>query len=406
MQIRFRLAEVLNEFRDTGRGIIKRISEETGLERHQVSALLKNDVQYLSLNSLGAICDYLINTHHMNSYELPGRLFALEPEKFWAFLSERQVLVMSFGVRHEMHDTGLLWIPAADSFLQGMLLHELYGTEQTPTSPAEPLRETQVLPHSVSADQAPRFDQYMVRCCSTRSQETQAAVRDAEFQQMKWEATSAYERFDAIAGSKALVCLGSVKSNGLCELAVARVFSTPPWVSQDGVSRPVERACPFFLRYRDSDVNVTSCHGGRSLAADLTGQTVSSDEAGIYFEREPGIWDVVPSNQEREPALIFYAYRPAEGIAEVVMGGFSMVGTFLLAQHFRKIVREIWPPTHLTSGLQAGAFIVDFQLKPKDETTAAAEFASDLGATIRELEDLEVIRLPAEVLTHRLEKSA
>ncbi len=163
MQVRFRLAELLNELRDTGRGTIKKISEETGLERHQVSALLKNEVQYLSLNSLGAICDYLINTHHLSSYDLPGRLFSLEPENFWAFLAERQVLVMSFGVRHEMHDTGLLWIPASDSYLQGMLLHELYGTEQGSLAPDEPLQDAPLVPQPIPADLAPRFDQYMVR---------------------------------------------------------------------------------------------------------------------------------------------------------------------------------------------------------------------------------------------------
>ncbi len=221
---------------------------------------------------------------------------------------------------------------------------------------------------------------------------------------MKEEATSAYERFDGIPGSRALVCLGSVKSNGLCELAIARAFSATPWGTQDRVSKPGDRACPFFYRYRDTDVNVPSCHGGRVLAADLSGQHISSEEPGIYFEREPGTWEMIPSNSDREPALIFYSYRPAEGVAEVVMGGFSMVGTFLLAQHFRKVVRALWPPEFVSPGLQAGAFVVDFRLKAKG-AEPAAELPSDLGAAIRDVEHLEIIRLSKEVLAPRLAKS-
>ena len=394
MQVRFRLAEILDEFRDTGRGTIKRIAEETGLERHQVSALLKNEVQYLSLNSLGAICDYLINTHNMNPYDLPGRLFALEPEDFWAFLSERQILVMSFGVRHELYEAGLLWIPASDSYLQGMLLHELYGTE-TPRPESDDQEPLKVFP----GEAGPRFDQYMVRCFSTQPPVPEA-IRDAEFQQMKREAISAYERFHKIAGNKALVCIGSVKSNGLCELAIANAFSAEPWVSQNEVSHPGERACPFFLHYREHDIQAPSCHGGRQLALNPGG--LAPTVPGIYFESEPGQWEGVPSNADREPALIVYSFRPPHGIVEVVLGGFSMVGTFLLAQHFRKIVREIWPPTFVAPALEVGAFIVDFQLKPKAEQPA--DQATTLSARIREVEDMKVIRLPNSVLEPRLAK--
>ncbi|MCA9070611.1 MAG: helix-turn-helix transcriptional regulator, partial [Planctomycetaceae bacterium] len=395
---RFRLAEILNEFRDTGRGIIKKISDETGLERHQVSALLKNDVQYLSLNSLGAICDYLINIHHMNVYELPGRLFALEPEDFWAFLSEKQSLVMSFGVRQELQETSILWVPAADSFLQGTLLHELYGTEPPPSpETANPIS-------SPPFDQGPRFDQYMVRSCSSQLNSSHS-IRDGEFQQMKREATNAYEKFHSIAGNKVLICLGSVKSNGLCELVIAKGFSVDPWVSQDHTVSASQRPCPFFIRFREGDVNLPSCQGGKQFHLDNCGDQHLDNTPGLYFERNPGEWDVVPSDENREPALIFYSYHPPSGVVEIVMGGFSTEGTFLLAQHLRKIVPAIWPPEHITPSRETGVFVVDFQLKPQTNANDSPVTPSELQATIRDVEKLEVIRLPEAVLKHRISQT-
>ena len=403
MRVRFRLAEILEEFRDSGRGTVKRIATETRLERHQVSALLKNEVQYLSLNSLGAICDYLINIHHMNPADLPGRLFQLEPEGFWEFISEKQLLVMSFGVRQEMHDTGVLWVPAADSYLQGTLLHELYGTETPPRLRPDEGDANSSPPRKTAAEPGPRFDQYMVRSCSTQSSQPQE-VRDAEFQQMKEEATRSYEKFHEIAGNKALICLGSVKSNGLCERVISRAFSREPWVTEDGALHAGQRACPFYYRYRDKDVNVPSCQGGRNLAKQIPGLDHGADVPGIYFERAPGQWDGIPSNDEREPALIFYTYRPPLGVVEVVLGGFSTEGTFLLAQHFHKIVAEIWPPTDIQPTRETAAFVVDFHLKPHSRA-ANTDATGDLGDVIRPLDRLEVIRLPETVLAHRVSHS-
>ncbi len=404
MQIRFRLAEILEDYHDTGRGTIKKIADVTGLERHQISAMLRNDIHYMSLKCLSAICAYLIQTHHMNPYELPGRLFSLEPEDFWAFLSNKQLLVMSFGVRHELHDADVLWVPAADSYLQGILLHELFGTESPlPGSPSGNDPASQFLP-GLLAEQGARFDQYMVSSFIMHKELTKAE-QDAEFQQMKKVSSNAYHQFHEHTGNKALVCLGSVKSNGMCELAISRAFGATPWISQDDIPIPTQRACPFFFRYRNGDNNVPSCQGGKTLAADLSGQKLTSDVAGMYFEHKPQEWRMIPSNSQREPALIFYTYRPPVGVVEVVLGGFSTWGTFLLAKHFSKIVEDIWPPTFQSAGLEVGAFIVDFELKANGQSGKPAEPPIDLRANIPEIKSHTVHRLPEEVLAPRLANS-
>ena len=315
---------------------------------------------------------------------------------------------MSFGVRHELHDTGVLWIPASDSYLQGMMLHELFGTEDaTANDSSENISDPDTKTKRASrSERGPRFEQYMVRSCSHQPHLSEA-LRDSEFQQMKREAVTAYEKFQGLVGNKALVSLGSVKSNGLCELTIAGAFGSDPWVSQDEVTLPGQRTCPFYFRYRENDVQIPSCHGGQELAKNLAGEGLADGKPGIYFEREPNHWEGIPSEENREPALIVYTFRPHLGIVEAVLGGFSAVGTFLLATHFRKIVREIWPATYLTPALEAGVFIVDFQLKPKSESESDQEADQPInwGSNVQEVENLSVIRLPISVLESRLAKN-
>ena len=54
MQYSFRLAELLGHVPDPRKrpGTIKAIVEYTGLDRHQVAALLKNEVKYIPIKAL------------------------------------------------------------------------------------------------------------------------------------------------------------------------------------------------------------------------------------------------------------------------------------------------------------------------------------------------------------------
>ena len=62
MRYAFRLAELLGHTPDRKKrpGTIKAIVEYTGLDRHQVAALLKNEAKYIPLEALSRLCDYLI----------------------------------------------------------------------------------------------------------------------------------------------------------------------------------------------------------------------------------------------------------------------------------------------------------------------------------------------------------
>ena len=62
MKFSFRLAELLNHSPDPKKrpGTIKAICDFTGLDRHQVSSLLKNEAKYIPLSALAQVCDFLI----------------------------------------------------------------------------------------------------------------------------------------------------------------------------------------------------------------------------------------------------------------------------------------------------------------------------------------------------------
>ena len=92
MRYSFRLAELLGHSPDPRRrpGTIKSIVEHTGLDRHQVAALLKNEVKYIPLIALSRLCDYLIENGHCSAEQLPGALFSVEPENFWELLARRR----------------------------------------------------------------------------------------------------------------------------------------------------------------------------------------------------------------------------------------------------------------------------------------------------------------------------
>jgi hypothetical protein len=80
------------------------------------------------------------------------------------------------------------------------------------------------------------------------------------------EAKSVYTDFEAHAGDRAIVCLGSIKSNPVIEIPISRTFGATAFQPQDNVNKASQRSCPFFMRYRDHDPQAPSCYAGTVLA--------------------------------------------------------------------------------------------------------------------------------------------
>ena len=381
MQYSFRLAELLGHVPDPRKrpGTIKAIVEYTGLDRHQVAALLKNEVKYIPLKALSRLCDYLIEHGHATADQLPGALFAVEPENFWEMLARRRRLVMCLGVRRDVENNNLdtAFVVASDSVLAGEILNgvtTLGGTAKL----KKPQDGTEVAAATGSFSQPEQLKQMLVW---SPGQTTES--------ELKTQSAQSYREFSDSSGDKALVCLGSTKSNPVVEIVMANSFGCEPFVSQDDVASPKDRSCPFFFRYRDTDPHPASSVGGLSLSRDQ-----KDLEPGIYYEDASGNWvQANAGKRSQHVALVFYIYRESQGRLEMALGGFSGRATRLLARALATRAEDFWPPTYTGQGIAVGAFLVEFNVGNEKEDDI---LRTDLVATTK------VVSICEEALARRL----
>ena len=355
MQYSFRLAELLGHAPDPKRrpGTIKAIVEYTGLDRHQVAALLKNEVKYIPLKALSRLCDFLVEHGHTTADQLPGALFSVEPENFWELLARRRRLELCLGVRQDVEQDNpeVSYVVASDSVLMGELLNgvtSLGGTAKlqkaTDSVGGDVWGQERRIPHP------DHLKQLLVW--------SPGQAADAE---MKRLAKQTYRDFSESAGDKALVCLGSTKSNPVVEIVMANAFGASPFESQDGIAAPDQRACPVYFRYRDNDPHPDSCVGGVNL------HRGEKDFApGIYYEDKDGEWKQINSEGNgQNVAMVFYIHRESQGRLEMALGGFSGRATRLLARALATKADDFWPPVYTGQGIQMGLFLVEFVMNKR-----------------------------------------
>ncbi len=381
MQYSFRLAELLGHIPDPRKrpGTIKTIVEYTGLDRHQVAALLKNEVKYIPLKALSRLCDYLVEHGHATADQLPGALFAVEPESFWELLARRRRLQMCLGVRRvvEAENPEISYVPASDSVLLGEILNGV-----TTLGGTVPLKKTQTN-RELTANDVPRPEHLKQSLVWSPGQANEAEIRR--------HAQEIYDLYSETSGDKGLVCIGSIKSNSVVELVLARAFGGEPFVSEDGIANARQRHCPFFIRYREQDPQPTSCMAG--VTVDKSSKNLAP---GIYYEDSGGKWVQGGfEDSKHETAMVFYIHRESLGRLEMVLAGFSGRATRLLARALATRAQDFWPPNFEGQGIQIGAFIVQFSM------ATAAKKGSDILRT-----DLaavsKVIPVPAESIGSRI----
>jgi hypothetical protein len=395
MRYSFRLAEVVGHVPDPRKrpGTIKAICEYTGLDRHQVAALLKNEVKYIPLDALSKLCAYLIERGFAQADELPGRLFGVEPEHFWELLARRRRLELCLGVRRDKAEDTLddAWVVASDSVLLGELLNGATTLAALPLiePPAEKLVDDSEPPVPLRPAVArPRSHPEHLHQSLVWSPGQAASLAECHIM-----ARSVYQDFCDAAGDKALVCLGSNKSNPVVEVLVAEAFGGEAYVSQDNIAQSTKRSCPIFLRYRDDDPQFTSCFGGLKL-----GRNQAASKPGIYYEQADGQWGCCEWDEKRQDAaFVIYVHRESQGRMEMALGGFSGRATRLLARLLARRGDEFWPPVYSDEGLQIGAFVVKFTLSShqvEDRDLARGELYADD----------EIIRLDRSVIARRLQQ--
>lgn len=380
MRYAFRLAELLGHTPDRRKrpGTIKAIVEHTGLDRHQVAALLKNEAKYIPLEALSRLCDYLIDHGHATADQLPGALFAIQPESFWELLARRRSVEICVGVRQgEGSETPEnAWVVASDSVLVGELLS---GVTTVGGVAKHRVRRPGQADEGKSEEAPPQPERLQQTLTWSPGQ---VSIEDAQMR-----AKEVFDNFTETPGDKALVCIGSVKSNPVVELVFADAFGSEPFTSEDNVEQASQRTCPFFLRYRDHDPKPGAASAGTQLS-----KNDAADQPGFYYEQDDGSWVWAGGGKGHDAALVFYIFREPLGRLEMVLSGFSGRATRLLAKTLASRSEEFWPPVYSESSVSIGAFIVKYETDSEDhqsnslletDVSAAAKIFPISGEAIR-----------------------
>ncbi|MEC8475488.1 MAG: helix-turn-helix transcriptional regulator [Planctomycetota bacterium] len=345
MRYAFRLAELLGHTPDRRKrpGTIKSIVEHTGLDRHQVASLLKNEAKYIPLDALSRICDYLIDHGYSTAEQLPGALFAVNAENFWELLARRGEIEIVLGVRQAptTQSADNATVVASDAVLFGELLNGVSTLGGVAKHQGSSEQEDGKLLQPPMPD---RIQQSLVWSPG------EVSLEDA-----RARASEVFEGFVDAQGDRGMVCIGSVKSNPVVELLFADAFGCTPFVTEDDVDDVSARSCPFFLRYRDNDPKPDGASAGTRLS-----KNEDAPEPGFYYEKDDGTW-AYAGGKNQDTALVFYLFREALGRLDMVLSGFSGRATRLLAKTLAIRGEEFWPPVYEEAGLQMGAYLVQYE---------------------------------------------
>jgi hypothetical protein len=344
MRYAFRLAELLGHTPDRRKrpGTIKSIVEHTGLDRHQVASLLKNEAKYIPLDALSRICDYLIDQGYATAEQLPGALFSVNAENFWELLARRGEIEIVLGVREnpDTQSPDNATVVASDAVLFGELLNgvsTLGGSAKHHGAVEGEEGASQTVPMPDRIQQSLVWSPGQVSLENARSR-----------------ATEVFDGFVDAQGDRGMVCIGSVKSNPVVELLFSDAFGFTPFVTEDDIDDASARSCPFFLRYRESDPKPDGGSAGMRLS-----KNEDAPEPGFYYEKDDGTW-AYAGGKNKDTALVFYLFREALGRLDMVLSGFSGRATRLLAKTLAMRGEEFWPPVYEQGGIQMGAYLVQY----------------------------------------------
>ena len=353
---------------------LSQLAEAIGVTRHQLLHLLDNDAPHINRRTLSAVCEYLVGHGLVTPSEMFQKLFAVEPDSFWPMLASRQRIDMNLGVRWRKQMGLDQQVVAADAVLQSVLVNRLTGVAAESPKTGVPIeRHAQQV---ISSHLALSWGYQ-----SSTNTEIQAAAR------------ALFKQFTREHDDKAIVCLGSIKGNPMCDPAIARGFRhAKEFCSEDGVASSAERNCPFVMVYREEDPHPPSCWGGVRLA-----KKDRKPKPGIFFEREPERWDYEPWGRLEDVALVYYRFLKGTNTLEMVLGGFSGRSTRCLAEMLRTGgADEFWPPAVETNKLWLGAFVVKFGFRQRRKNEGINYRSHDRRIST------EVISLPKDSLASRM----
>jgi hypothetical protein len=373
MEFHLRIAEILGISAGRSHGLITRIARGTGLNRGQVSNLIFNRCKSFNKKHLEKIAAYLVEQGLIEERELPGVLFGQRPDDFWKLISGARRVELCLGWRKSVQPSSEKYVMLADSQLLAQLVYRMTG----PPGPGwhdDPQRR---------AGQAPLLKQHSVPAPATDGSNEPKIQR---------EARKFYREFTARRDDKALILLGSGKSNPLVDLSVSHCFvGARPFRSQDDVEHAARRSCPFVFIYRPTDPKPQSVCGGLQLSVSETGAG-----AGIHYETADGRWRRCAWDANSDAALVLYRFERLRGHLEMVLGGYTSRGTRCLSEFLATdAAHQLWPPTYSDSALDVGVFVLQFRFRGRPPSASDGDARPGTP---------EVTRLDRDVIARRLRR--
>lgn len=329
MQIEIRLRKLLQKQHLKRFGVESEIARYCGVNRHTIGRLYRNQGDSISLKLLSKICDWLEQEKNVPPELLPQALFGRRPARLWEAIGSLRTRLY-LGVYQESHPPEPDWkyIAQGDVSVESAIIQHL-----TQERLVQQKLETQYVPF--------RFRETQEHAIVRRYLEKDIENARKVFVNIKthWHAT-------------AQIYVGSPIVNLMSELLISDLFGSDAF--QEAVPRGGK--VPFYMLYRSSSHAVRSCFGGRPRPAGYRGKV---ENFGVLYRDKENQWQLRQwVKSEQEPGIVITVYDPGCKAIQLVVFGYTGVGTEKLGAYLvGDGAEDFWPPHAESRGKQIGVYI-------------------------------------------------
>lgn len=342
MRIEIRLKNLLQKYKLDHHGVIKRIADDTGVERHKVSAYYNNEVSKISLDTLGSMCIWL-QRNGVPAQDLPGALLGTRPSQLWQAIAMPGMVTIYLGEGQQTEPPAAawLWISRRDVAVAASLVRELS------------------IPSEIGGSRPQVSLEYVPFRWDTESDDGTQNPFAKDIRNTK----KIFDQMKANSWRNTSILIGSQRVNYLVEYMVADLFGCDPFCPQNSQVR-----IPFYQVYREHDRKVPSCFGG--LKNPWCRKSAATP--GIHYLDEKGKWTpCLWKENKQDSAVIIELYDPGTKSLTIALFGFSGRATEAVGDQFILNMDRFWPPPVKFKGKQIGVYICRFDFAERTRTTKA-----------------------------------
>ena len=309
---------------------------------------MNNEGANLTLNVIASLATWLEN-NGFPSDQLPQALIAPRPSQLWQAVSRTFCVTFMLG-EHNWPEPAPArhWIHRRDAEVNARFVEKLSGP--LPRGARAPKIQTRYVPfHRRMDGPAVEPDQF------EKDQESAKKILARARRQQR----------------HTLILIGSQLVNYSVEHLVAWLCQCAPFTPPDGARA---EAVKFYMLYRETQVDVPSCFGGRVHP----GGDQSTAKPGIYYF-ENRTWKLIPctGNQKQDAGVVITVFDRGTGSVKIVVFGHSGRSTEAMGQLLVQRPEDFWksdetPRQASGRGGSKGRRTRKKQIDPQVEDSAAS----------------------------------